>query len=74
MKTIDMTPTWGEVGNIIWRLASSNEQEALAAVRSEYARAFAMAEAFSKVHATLTDEQKAQASKVLVDELSKQGY
>ena len=74
MRTIDLTPTWGEVGNIVWRFAVSNEQAALGHMHSEFARAFAMAEVFTKLYDSLTDAQKDQASKVLVDELTKQGF
>jgi hypothetical protein len=74
MRTIDLTPTWGEVGNIIWRFATSNEQAALGHMHSEFARAFAMAEAFTKIYATLTEDQKDQASKVVCEELTKQGF
>lgn len=74
MKTIDLTPTWGEVGNIVWRIAASNEQAALGHMHSEFARAFAMAEVFTKLYDSLTDAQKDQASKVLVEELTKQGF
>ena len=74
MKEIDLTPTWGEVGNIIWRFAVSNEQAALSHIHNEFARAFAMAEVFSKLYTSLTEEQKNQASKILCEELIKQGF
>ena len=38
MKTIDMTPTWGEIGLLTWRLIVSQEIPALRAYRSEIAR------------------------------------
>ena len=74
MQTIDLTPTWGEVGNIIWRFATSNEQAALKHSHNEFARAFALAEAFSRIYATLTEDQKDQASKIVCEELAKQGF
>ena len=74
MRTIDLTPTWGEVGNIIWRFAVSNEQAALSHIHNEFARAFAMAEVFAKIHTSLTEEQKDQASNILCEELIKQGF
>ena len=74
MKAIDLTPTWGEVGNIIWRFAVSNEQAALSHIHNEFARAFAMAEAFSKLYKSFTEEQKDQASNILCEELTKQGF
>ena len=74
MRTIDVTPTWGEVGNIIWHFATSNEQAALEHMHNEFARSFAMAEVFSRVYAALTEEQKDLAAKVLCEELTKQGF
>lgn len=74
MRTIDLTPTWGEVGNIVWRIAVSNEQAALGRMHSELARAFAMAEVFAKLYDSLTDAQKDQASKIICEELIKQGF
>ena len=74
MKTIDLTPTWGNIGNIIWHLATSNEQRALKNSRSEHARAFAMAEAFAKLLPDLTEDQKDKASRILCAELKKQGF
>ena len=74
MRAIDLTPTWGEVGNIIWRFAVSNEQAALSHIHNEFARAFAMAEVFSKLYKSFTEEQKDQASKILCEELIKQGF
>lgn len=74
MRTIDLTPTWGEVGNIIWRFATSNEQAALEYMHNEFAQSFAMAEVFAKIYTSLTEEQKDQASKILCEELTKQGF
>jgi len=74
MRTVDLTPTWGNVGNIIWRFATSNEQRALKHSHSEFALAFAMAEVFAKIHTSLTEEQKDKASKILCEELVKQGF
>lgn len=74
MRTIDLTPTWGEVGNIVWRIAVSNEQAAMSHMHSEFARAFAMAEVFTKLYDSLTDAQKDQASKIICEEMTKQGF
>ncbi|RBB38899.1 hypothetical protein DPV79_16095 [Burkholderia reimsis] len=73
-KSIDMTPTWGEVGNIYTRCAESGETKAVRGMRSEVAKAFAAAEAFSAIRNTLTEEQRAIASRVLTEELTKQGF
>lgn len=74
MRTIDLTKTWGEAGNIVWRFATSNEQAALGHVHNEFARAFALAEAFTRIYVTLTEDQKDQASKIVCEELAKQGF
>ena len=74
MKTIDMTPTWGEVGRIYLALLDSEEWKALRHARPEFARAFAGMEALNAVLPTLTDEQKATVSRVLAEELTKMGY
>ncbi|KAJ3472450.1 hypothetical protein NLI96_g13347 [Meripilus lineatus] len=73
-KRIDMTPTWGEVGNIYTRCAESGETKAVRGMRSEAAKAFAAAAAFQAISATLTEEQRAIASRVLAEELTKQGF
>lgn len=71
--TIDLTPTWGEIGNIYTRLAASNEQKALEGMRSEAARAFAAAEALQQIQAQLPDELRDIACRVMAVELAKQG-
>lgn len=73
-KTIDMTPTWGEIGNLFMRLALSNEVRALEAMKSEVARAMASAQALIAIQKTLTDEQHAIVAKTITAELAKQGY
>lgn len=72
MKTVDITPTWGEIANLLWRLIQSNEQKALQHAHSEFARAFAMAEALSQLHPTLTEEQHKLVQEILETELRKQ--
>lgn len=75
MKEINLTPTWGEVGNVLWRMIESNEQQALKLIRSEFARAMAAAEALKVLMDTpLTEEQKKLVSETLETELKKQGY
>lgn len=73
-ETIDLTPTWGEMGNLYARLAESGERDAAKALRSEVARAFAAAQALKAITASLTNDQKSIVAKTLTDELSKQGY
>lgn len=74
VRTIDMTPTWGEIGNVVKRLAMSRETKALNVMWSEVARAMAAAQALQAITKTLNDEQSAIVSKTLVAELTKQGY
>lgn len=74
MSTIGLTPTWGEIGSSLWYLATSGQMVALNHMRSEHARAFAMAEAFAKLLPDLTEEQKDRASRILCEELKKQGF
>lgn len=73
-EVIDLTPTWGEWGLIYRRLAESGETQALRPLRPDLAAAFAAASAFNAIRATLTDEQVAIATRVLTEELTKQGY
>lgn len=72
--TIDMTPTWGEIGLLFMRLALSNETRALEQMKPEVAKAMAAAQALSAIRATLTDEQSKVVSETLQRELKKQGF
>lgn len=71
METIDMTPTWGEVGLLILRLALSDEQTALKHAAPEAARAFGMAHALSMLFPELTDDQRARAGAIIKAESAK---
>lgn len=73
-STIDMTPTWGEIGLLFMRLAPSDERRAVEAMRSEVARAMAAAQALSQIMPTLSDEQARVVSTTMVSELKKQGF
>ena len=57
--TIELTPTWGEIGLLFWRLALSGEEAAIREMRGEFAKAFAGMEVLSKIMRTLTPEQRA---------------
>ena len=59
VPAIDVTPTWGEIGLLFWRLAMSGERAAVQEMRGEVARAFAGMEVLSRIKSTLTPEQKA---------------
>ncbi len=74
MRTIDMTPTWGEFGNIYTRLAESKEVKAIKGMHSEIARAMAAAQALQAITGTLTKEQSAIVAKTMAAELTKQGF
>lgn len=74
LTTIDMTPTWGEIGVLYVRLAESREVKAVREMRSDVARAFAAAEALKMIQASLTEAQSAIVSKTRTAELAKQGY
>jgi len=73
MRTIDMTPTWGEIGLLTWRLIVSQEIPALQAYRSEIARAFAMAEALNQLGAQLSEQQLGERDRIISAEMRKQG-
>lgn len=73
-RVIDVTPSWGEVGNLFCSLAFGGEIKAAEAMKSEAAKAFALAEALTKVHNSLSDEQKTLIAQVVAVELKKQGY
>lgn len=74
MQTIDLTPTWGEIGHIYARLAASGETKALASMQSEAARAFAAAQALQAIQSRLPDELLREAYRVIDAEMTKQGF
>lgn len=74
MQTIDLTPTWGEIGNIYARLAESGETEAVARLRSEVARAFAASQALMAIKNDLPANLWARACDVIEEEMTKQGF
>lgn len=72
--TIDITPTWGEFGNIATRLAMTKETKAFKCLLPDIARAFASAEALKQLTKTLTEDQRKLVATVLIQELTKQGF
>jgi hypothetical protein len=74
LTAIDITPTWGEFGNIYRRFAETGETKAVRELRSELAKAMAAAQALNAIRATLTDAQAETVSKAVTAELAKQGY
>lgn len=71
---IDLTPTWGEIGVLMWRLVESKETTALAGMKPEFAKAMAMAQAITELRPSLTEEQQKVLARVLTAELTKQGF
>ncbi len=74
VRTIDLTPTWGEIGKLVCTLAKSSEQAALEAIWPEAARAFALAAGLKAIYDELPWELKAKANAVVGIEMNKQGY
>lgn len=72
--TIDLTPSWGELGLLVKRLAFSAEDKALRHIWPEAAKAFASAQALTNVMGSLTEAQRAIVAQTMYDELVKQGY
>jgi hypothetical protein len=72
--TIDLTPTWGEWGNIYRRLAESGERNAVRGLAADFAKAMAACAALQAIRGTLTDDQHAVVARTMVDELTKQGF
>ncbi|MFC3715192.1 hypothetical protein ACFONC_03380 [Luteimonas soli] len=73
-NTIDMTPTWGEIGNVFRRFVESRETKAAMAMAPEIAKALAAAQALTAIQPTLTPDQATQVRHVMAVELAKQGF
>ena len=73
MRAIDMTPTWGEWGNLFYQFALLGEEAVLKNMHPDMAKAFAFAEAFKAINASLSHEQILKAEAVIEAELQKQG-
>lgn len=72
--SIDLTPTWGEIGNLYRRLAETGEVAAITRMASEFAKAMAAAQALTDLLPSLTDDQTARMKQTIVAELTKQGF
>lgn len=68
---VDVTPTWGEVGVLYFRLFDSKEHKAEAHLRPEIARALAIAQGFTAIEDTLTEEQAKTARDSIAREIAK---
>lgn len=73
-SVVNITPTWGTIGLLVWRLIASREWRALAEYRSELARVFAMAQAFGDIAKDLTDAQASKAAKSMAQAMKEQGF
>lgn len=72
--TVDLTPTWGEIGNMYARFAECGEVRVIRAMRPDVARALAAAQALQAIALTLTHAQGDLVAKTITVELNKQGY
>lgn len=73
-EQIDLTPTWGEVGNVIRTAIKRESWDALQKADKEIARAFAMAAALTEVIHGLPDPIDKIVRETYAAELKKQGY
>ncbi|MGP1667809.1 MAG: hypothetical protein ACTS5I_18305 [Rhodanobacter sp.] len=74
MRTIDLTPTWGEWANIYGRFAECGEVKAVRELRQELARACAAAQALQVIQTKLPGDLNELACKIVGEEMKKQGY
>lgn len=72
--TIDLTPTWGEVGNILRRLIQGGETKAIEKMDVDLARAFSAAQALQAIQKDLPDDLREKACAVINAEMTKQGH
>lgn len=72
--TVDVTPTWGEVGRIYEILAKDENHKALKPLHKEKSRAFAMAQGLKVIWDTLTPAQQKDASDAIEADMRVQGY
>lgn len=71
---IDITPTWGEWGNIFFLFASKGETKPVKTLHHDFARCMAMTQAFAAIKPSLTGEQAAAADSAYYAEMKKQGF
>lgn len=74
MESINVTPTWGAVGNLFFRLVRAGEVDALEKIMPEVAKVFAIAEAFRAILGSLDCAQALRAQEVIAREMKKQGF
>jgi len=66
--------SWGAFGNTYRYFVESNDAVACRALKTEFCKAMASAEALKEIFHTLTEDQKAIVSKTITAELTLQGY
>ncbi len=71
---IDLTPSWGQWGNVYARFAETGERNAVKQLRKDFARAMAACQALQELGSTLTDEQQAIVTTTMARELAVQGF
>lgn len=71
---VDIPPTWGAIGRIVWLLIAGREWKALAAYREELARVFAMAQALTDIAKDLDEAQQQKVAKSMAQSLTEQGF
>lgn len=74
MDCIDITPSWGEWGNVFYCFALSGERAAVESLHPDMAKAFSAAEAFRAIQDSLNAEQLSHAKSVMNAEMRKQGF
>jgi hypothetical protein len=74
MTHIDLTPTWGQWGNIFYRFAVSGERKPLELLHPDFAKAMSAVQAFHALQDSLTPEQAEKAEAVFRAEMAKQGF
>ena len=68
-ETIDLTPTWSDVGEMYIRFAESDEQAAIRQMAPEIRKAFAIATAAVAASKDWDESTKAAFDKLLTDAL-----
>lgn len=71
---VELGMTWGAFGQYYKAFAEGKQVRALQELRPELAKACAAAEAFRQIQKDLPEELAQKASKIINEELSKQGY
>lgn len=70
---IDLTPSWGQWGNVYRHFAEAGQREALRELHPDFAKAMAMASAYAAISSTLTAEQREIAARVHRTEMARAG-